>query len=191
MTTYYVSVDIETDGPLPGPNSMLSLGAAVFEDGVLCDTFTRNLELLPGAMPDPETSKFWERFPQQYAFARVDPKPIRVVMADFAQWLKELNGDIVFVAYPANFDWSFINHYFITTWGTNPFGYMALDVKSYAMAHLNWEFAETRESLMPQEWFPFQNPLPHVALLDAIAQGYTFEKMRKAVRERYAEEEDA
>jgi len=27
----YVSVDIESDGPIPGPHSLLSLGAAAFD----------------------------------------------------------------------------------------------------------------------------------------------------------------
>jgi len=46
----YVSMDIEADGPIPGPNSMLSFAAACFnEKSTLVGTFDRNLELLPGA----------------------------------------------------------------------------------------------------------------------------------------------
>ncbi len=52
----YFSVDIESDGPIPIRNSMLSFGAAAFtEDGELVGKFTRNLELLPGATQDPKT----------------------------------------------------------------------------------------------------------------------------------------
>ena len=47
---YYVSIDIEADGPIPGSFSMLSLGAAAFDsDGHLLDTWTANLEQLPDA----------------------------------------------------------------------------------------------------------------------------------------------
>ena len=50
---YYVSIDIEADGPAPGLNSMLSLGAAAFTaDGALVDTFSANLEALPDARED-------------------------------------------------------------------------------------------------------------------------------------------
>ncbi len=46
----YVSTDIETDGPIPGPNSMLSFGSAAFTaEGRLLSTFEANLEALPGA----------------------------------------------------------------------------------------------------------------------------------------------
>lgn len=183
MALYYVSVDIETDGPLPGPHSMLSLGAAVFEDGVLVSTFSRNLELLEGSSPDPDTTQFWSRFPEQYAMTRTNLKPIRDVMADFAAWLKNLNGEVVFVAWPVNFDWSFVHYYFLKTWGRNPFGYAGLDMKSYAMAHLGLDFEECSSGNMPSEWFPFENPMKHVALFDAIEQGYAFEKMRASVRD--------
>ena len=44
MKEIYISVDIETDGPIPGPNSMLSFGAAAFsDDGKLVDTHSANL----------------------------------------------------------------------------------------------------------------------------------------------------
>lgn len=46
----YVSTDVETDGPIPGPHSMLSLwSAAYLPEKTLVSTFSANLELLPGA----------------------------------------------------------------------------------------------------------------------------------------------
>ena len=50
MPEIYVSTDVEADGPIPGPHSMLSFGsAAFFPDKTLHTTFSANLELLPGA----------------------------------------------------------------------------------------------------------------------------------------------
>ena len=49
----YVSTDIEADGPIPGPHSMLSFGSVAFDDaGNELSTFARNLETLPGAAGD-------------------------------------------------------------------------------------------------------------------------------------------
>ena len=46
----YVSTDIEADGPIPGPHSMLSFASAAYtEDKQLIGTFSANLETLPGA----------------------------------------------------------------------------------------------------------------------------------------------
>ena len=54
MLETYVSTDIEADGPIPGPHSMLSLGSAAFTaDKHLIGTFTVNLETLPGATAHP------------------------------------------------------------------------------------------------------------------------------------------
>ncbi len=63
--TRYISVDIEADGPIPGDNSMLSIGAAAFEEsGEPVGTipiFSINLAPLPKAVQDVDTMKFWLR----------------------------------------------------------------------------------------------------------------------------------
>ena len=44
----YISTDVETDGPIPGPHSMLSFASAAFlADKTLLGTFSANLETLP------------------------------------------------------------------------------------------------------------------------------------------------
>ena len=49
----YVSTDVETDGPIPGINSLLSFASAAYRaDKTLLGTFTANLEPLPGATAD-------------------------------------------------------------------------------------------------------------------------------------------
>src|SRR3569623_2310454 len=55
MTEVYISTDIETDGPIPGPHSMLSFGSAAFRaDKSLLSAFTANLDTLPAATGHPE-----------------------------------------------------------------------------------------------------------------------------------------
>ena len=44
MSEIYISTDVETDGPIPGPHSMLSLGSAAYTaDKRLLSTFTPTL----------------------------------------------------------------------------------------------------------------------------------------------------
>ena len=58
MPELYISTDIETDGPIPGPHSMLSLGSAAYTAGKqLLGTFSANLETLPGASAHPFKSR--------------------------------------------------------------------------------------------------------------------------------------
>ena len=61
MKEIYVSTDVETDGPIPGPHSMLSFGSAAYlADKTLVSTFAVNLETLPGASGDPKTMAWWQ-----------------------------------------------------------------------------------------------------------------------------------
>ena len=60
MEEIYVSVDIETDGPIPGDFSMLSLGSAAYNEAEeLISTFSVNLAPMAGARQNPDTMKFW------------------------------------------------------------------------------------------------------------------------------------
>src|SRR6266699_2275217 len=74
MPEIYVSTDVETDGPIPGPHSMLSFGSAAYRaDKTLVDTFSANLQTLPGAAGHPETMAWWQTQPEAWAEARKDP----------------------------------------------------------------------------------------------------------------------
>lgn len=171
----YVSVDIETDGPIPGSNSMLSVGAAActLECGVF-DTFAINLLTLPDASPDEKTQReFWDKHPLAYAETREKMFAPHHAMELFEQWLKELLGKPVMVAYPAGFDFRFIYWYFIIFLGVCPFGFQCIDMKTYAMAKLKIPFKKTVKAHMPEVWFDFPgNRHTHIAVDDAIEQAH-------------------
>jgi hypothetical protein len=64
MNEIYISTDVETDGPIPSPHSMLSIGSAAYTyDKVLMSTFSANLETLPGAQAHPKTVEWWATQP--------------------------------------------------------------------------------------------------------------------------------
>lgn len=174
MTEIYVSTDVETDGPIPGVNSMLSFGSAAYlADKTLVSTFTANLETLPGAGADQRTMEWWRSQPEAWAACRVNPEPPEAVMPRYLEWLKSLPGQPVFVGYPAAFDFMFVYWYLIRFVGESPFSHSALDIKSYAMAMLKKGYRESVKRNMPKRWF---DPLPHThqALDDAIEQGALF-----------------
>jgi hypothetical protein len=174
MAEVYVSTDVETDGPIPGPNSMLSFASAAYlADKTLVDTFSANLETLPGAKGDPGTMAWWGQRPEAYAATRVDVEDPARAMTRYLAWVKGLPGKPVFVAYPAGFDFLFVYWYLIRFAGESPFSFSALDLKTYAMAILKTEYREAVKRNMPRDWF---DPLPHthVALDDALEQGALF-----------------
>ena len=133
----YVSTDIEADGPIPGPHSMLSFGSAAYQaDKTLIATFAANLETLPGAAGDPNTMAWWGQNAAARDDCRTDLQPPHVAMKNYVEWLKALPGRPVFVAYPAGFDFLFVYWYLIRFAGESPFSHSALDVKTYAMGAL-------------------------------------------------------
>ncbi|MET0291527.1 MAG: nucleotidyltransferase family protein [Steroidobacteraceae bacterium] len=184
----YVSTDVEADGPIPGPNSMLSFASAALSgDGQLLGTFSANLETLPGATADPRTSEWWATQPEAWAACRSDPQPAEEVMPRYVRWLRALPGKPVFVGYPASYDFLFVYWYLQRFAGESPFGVSALDAKSYAMALLGVPFADAVKARMPLHWFD-DRPHTHVALDDALEQGVMFCNML-AQRRRSAHEE--
>jgi hypothetical protein len=170
----YVSTDVESDGPVPGPNSMLSFASAAYTaDKELLGTFSANLETLPGASPHPKTAEWWLTQPEAWAACRLDPQPPEVAMQQYANWLGALPGTPVFVAYPVGFDFVFVYWYLMRFVGRSPFGFSALDIKTYAMALLRTEYGNATKRRLPAHWFGTQ-PHTHIALDDAIEQGTLF-----------------
>ena len=176
----YVSTDIETDGPSPGDYSMISIGSAAFStDGIMQDTFSRNIEPLPNAKQDKDTMLWWQTQPEAYKMATRDPVNPHLVMNDYATWLEQLPGHPVFVGYPAGFDFTFVYWYLHYFAKRSPFGFSAIDIKSYAMALLKTPFRETVKSNMPKDWFNKDTEHTHIAIDDAIEQGNLFCSMMR------------
>jgi hypothetical protein len=178
----YVSTDVETDGPIPGPHSMLSLGSAAYSaDKALIATFAANLETLEGAAPHPKTSAWWATQPAAWAACRKDLETPAAAMARYVDWIRSLGGKPVFVAYPAGFDFMFVCWYLIRFAGESPFSHSALDIRSFAMAVLKTDYRSAAKHHLPKQWFD-DFPHTHIALDDAIEQGALFCNMLKASR---------
>ncbi len=171
MSEVYISTDIETDGPIPGPNSMLSFGSAAFVPGRgMIGTFSANLVTLPGAQGDAKTMAWWATQPEAWEACRRDTREPAVVMPEYVAWIRSLPGRPVFAAYPAGYDFLFVYWYLIRFAGESPFSFSALDIKSYAMAMMGCEYRAATKRNMPKHWFS-NIPHTHVALDDAIGQG--------------------
>lgn len=180
MQEIYVSSDIEADGPIPGPHSMLSFASAAYrEDKKLIDTFSANLEPLPGALGHPQTLAWWRRRPEAWEACRRDPQPPADVMPRYVEWVNNLPGRPVFVAYPLGFDFTFIYWYLMRFAGESPFSHHGIDVRTYAMAALKRNYTKSSKAYLPKHWF---DDLPHThhALDDAIEQGALFCNMMQA-----------
>jgi len=183
----YISVDIEADGPIPGQFSMLSLGAAAFD---LTDAnprepvrlFEVNLKPMDGAGQDPSTMAWWKKQPAAWAQATRDQSDPEWAMNAFANWLEQVervfHGKLVFVGYPASYDFLFTYWYYVRFVGfPAPFSFSALDIKTMAMIKLGTTYKGASKRQMPKRWFEGAPAHTHRALDDAIGQGVLFVNM--------------
>ena len=179
MSEIYISTDIESDGPIPGPHSMLSFGSAAFnEEGVMVSTFEANLETLEGAAGHPDTMAWWKTQQEAWEAHRKDLQHPAEAMPAYVRWLKELSGKPVFVGYPAGFDFTFVYFYLMKFAGESPFSFSAIDIKTFAMAVMKTPYRHSTKRNMPKRWFGKKRHT-HVAIDDAIEQGELFMNMLK------------
>ena len=177
----YVSTDVEADGPIPGITSMLSFGSAVYtKDKALISTFEANLALLEGAESDAKTMAWWKTQPEAWKDCRTNLEPPVEGMQRYLAWLKELDGNLVFVGYPVSYDFMFVYWYLIRFTGESPFSHSALDIKTLAMVGLQKPYRQSTKKNMPSHWFD-DLPHTHKALDDAIEQGAMFCNILKEV----------
>ncbi len=180
----YVSTDIEADGPIPGPNSMLSFGSVAFDLSDLDNpreigNFGRNLIQLKDALPDPVTmTEFWDKNQDAWNACRQNQVEPDIAMKEYVDWLMTLPGKVVFVGYPATYDFMWMYWYMMKFVGNCPFKFQGLDAKTYACAMLKIPFRDASKSNMPKKWFDRSLKHSHLAIDDAREQGIMFARMR-------------
>ncbi|MEM9418630.1 MAG: exonuclease [Planctomycetota bacterium] len=168
----YIATAIETDGPIPGPHSMLSLASAAYQkDKTLVSTFTANLELLPEAEGDPDTLAWWKSKPEAWSVCRHEAEPVGPAMRDYAEWVEHLPGQPIYVGHPAASGYMFVTWYLHRFVGHSPFGRGALDLRTLAMALLHKPYRGSKMRHMPDAWLHDSPPRTYVALDDALSVG--------------------
>ncbi len=174
----FISVDVETSGPIPGEYSMLALGACVI--GTPDESFYVELKPLNrNAVGDALKITGFD-------LASLDERGERPedAMKKLCDWVEKASCSKkpVFVGFNAGFDWSFANWYVHRYVGKNPFGFAPLDIKSYYMGLTGCDWEDTRSSRIRTEYQPSRSG-DHNALNDARAQAEMFAKMRTSRRD--------
>jgi len=123
----WVSVDVESDGPIPGDYSMISFGAVIVEKGLERSFYGRLRPISDRYLPDDlSISGFTRADTLQFA----DPKE---TMSQFKAWLeREVKGRPLFISDNNGYDWQFIAWYLHHFLGENPFGFSSLYITAYS-----------------------------------------------------------
>lgn len=178
----YFSADVETDGPIPGPFSMLSF-ALVYAgqfDGEkferptsLSRTFYR--ELRP--ISDQFQHEALEVNQLDRARLSLEGQEPEVAMTEASGWIRNIAaaGRPVLVAYPLSFDWTWLYWYFIRfSANGSPFNHSGcFDLKTAFAVKAGLPISASRRSALP-EWLLSPSQHTHHALDDAIEQAEIF-----------------
>lgn len=178
----YFSADVETDGPIPGPYSILSFAivyAGSFDGSVFKRpehydrVFYRELRPISDTF-EPEALKVNGLDRQRLCLEGMAPE---IVMTEAAEWVRnvEPGAEPVLVAYPLSFDWTWLYWYFIRfSREGSPFFYSrCFDIKTAVAVKARIPISEAGRARI-QPVLRSQRSNTHHAVDDAIAQAEIF-----------------
>jgi hypothetical protein len=139
----YVAVDVEADGPIPGPYSMISLGMAVAGRPDL-QFYTELRPISDAFVPEALAVSGLDRD----RLLREAPTAEQAMRAA-KTWIDGLRkiGRPVFLAAPAVWDGMFVHWYFVRYCSSSPFGATGsgVDLRSYWMGMHGDEWSKTHK----------------------------------------------
>lgn len=180
-TDAYFSADVETDGPIPGPFSMLSFAL------VYAGTFDGSRFIRP---TNYEASFYVELKPISDNFeiealrvngldrtrlARQGEDP-SLAMSRANEWIASCAGRAqpVLVAFPVSFDWTWLYWYFVQFAGRSPFAHSkCYDLKTAFSVKAKLPICRSGRSAIPHSMMS-SRPHTHNALDDAVEQAEIF-----------------
>ena len=181
---------MEADGPCPGVNSMLQLGAVVYDlAGVEVDNACFNLLPLDGGVQDKGTMTWWAEQEINHPgiwdsmlVDRIHPLEAMQRFNAMVDHQAQRTGAIpVCVAYPSGYDFTWLYWYLMKYVGHSPFGFSCLDMKTLGMAVRGIGYRDATKRNYPKHWFSKVLPHTHNALDDARGQGFMFFEMLKSL----------
>jgi hypothetical protein len=178
----YFSADVETDGPIPGPFSMLSFAlvyAGAFDGKHFAPpqdykrTFYRELKPISENF-QPEALRVNRLDRDRLLTEGVAPE---LAMTEACRWIRNITDDAkpVLVAYPLSFDWAWLYWYFVRFAAEgSPFNHsLCFDMKTAYAVKASVPISEAgRSKILPS--LRSQRGHTHHALEDAIEQAEIF-----------------
>jgi ribonuclease T len=171
----FISVDIESAGPIPSQYALLSIGACTLTQ----PQQTFYVELVPDK--DLVDLRAMEVHGLDFQTLKQVGLSAEEAMHKFADWLQEvvpIGHSPLMLAFNAPFDWIFINDYFFRYLGYNPFGHSAVDIKAVYLGASGRSWQESSGAHL-HKIYDHGKQLSHNALDDAIDQAIIFQGIVK------------
>jgi hypothetical protein len=120
--TVFVTLHVHTDGPIPGPHSLLTLSSAAHTgDGDLISAFAVNVRELPGATLHPVSLEHWRTRADDWLSTRRASRPPALATGAYLRWIDKLPGEPTLVTDPVGPDHLFLYWYLHRFSGRWPF----------------------------------------------------------------------
>lgn len=178
----YFSADVETDGPIPGPFSMLSF-ALVYAGSFDGRHFERPINYMTSFYRElrPISDQFQAEALRVNGLDRnrlvIEGATPTQAMTEASRWIRTVAGqaDPVLVAYPLSFDWTWLYWYFVRfSEDGSPFGYSrCFDLKTALAIKGSTPIAASGRSRLINS-LKSKRVHTHHALDDAIEQAEIF-----------------
>lgn len=178
----YFSADVETDGPIPGPFSLLSF-ALVYAGASDGRRFVRpdGYDVVFYTEMRPISADFQEEALRVNGLdrdrLRLEGRAPEDAMAEAGRWVRAIAGDAkpVLVAYPLSFDWTWLYWYFVRfSREGSPFSHSrCFDIKTAFALKAGIPVSEAGRSRIPSSLKP-RRLHTHHAVDDAIEQAEIF-----------------
>ena len=139
MKKNYIVVDVESDGPIIGLNSMVCFGAVILEPGLNRTFYGQTKPISSDYNPEALAISGFSREEHENF-----PSPIRA-MFDFSVWIDEnVKGKPILITDNNGYDASWMNWYFHTFCNRNPFGWTSRRIGDlfcgfYKDMHYSWK----------------------------------------------------
>jgi len=180
-----VSIDVETDGPIPFKNSMLSLGAAAYDETEMeLGSFYIKFRELTDARPNTKTLLWWGQ-QNRIVWEELHTEQVNAAegIPQFIAWLRTLPQPVKMMASPAGFDFTFVRCYCVAFGGTDegektPY-FNCIDLRTLAMPLRNFEYGGNLKKDLKALGIKPQAAHTHNALDDAREQAeYYFDVVK-------------
>lgn len=186
LPTLYLSFDVETDGPTPLVNNLLSVGIVGIEENTSNIVFEFESNILPLETHKSDTQcmeTFWLKPEQKKAwdYLQTNQKDYLTVFEDLSSKLENLslNYKLEWVAFPACFDWMFLKSYYELAKSNSSNGKKFYDIGYECICSSTlFDLYKKNNNLTSKEAYKLFNELGeydpnqnHMAISDAKVQG--------------------
>lgn len=190
MDTIYLSFDIEADGPSPQLNNMLSIGICGTDHrGQIIVEWERNIFPRYGKSCDPDTMlEFWSKNQDAWRYINKNRISASQAMAELDQLIYDLSSrynKIIWLAWPAAFDWQWLNCYYQEAAQQQPgtfkskIGHKATCMSS-VWAHVTRNLSKGEETALWKQLSPEEQG-NHTPLVDARVQATRYFNLLKYI----------